>query len=181
MLEIALQCIYACFSSNFGVMRHTLLVEISSSHVSIEIISPVLPWSSSRHPASHLHAVNMPLFPFYIIYILSLSILPTTLCFFPLLPQLLPASALTAVLFPTFFSVSLSMHVTVCDVSVTYQTNSAKSNLITQIYTIVCHFKGLRTVTAPICLSLDDHYWSSDCGGVPSIGLPHRSVYQLDP
>ena len=22
------------------------------------------------------------------------------------------------------------------------------------------------------CLSLDNHYWSSDCGGVPSIGLP---------
>ena len=35
-----------------------------------------------------------------------------------------------------------------------------------------CHFKGLRTVTARICLSLDDHYWSLDCRGVPSIGLP---------
>ena len=132
MLEIALQYIHACFSSNFGVMRHTLLVEILSSHVSIEIISPVLSQSSS---ASHFLAVHMPLFPFYIIYILSLSIPSTTFCFFPLLPQLLPASALTAVLFPTFFSVSLSMHVTVCDVSVTYQIKGAKSNLITQVYT----------------------------------------------
>ena len=35
----------------------------------------------------------------------------------------------------------------------------------------LCRFKGLRTVTAPICLSLDDDYWSSDCGRIPSIGL----------
>ena len=140
----------------------------------------MLSQSSSSPPASHLPAVNMPLF-FYIIYILSLFISPTTFCFFPLLPQLRPASALTAVWFPTFFSVSLSMHVNVCDVSVTYQTNGAKSNLITQIYTIVCRFKGLQTVTAPICLSLDDHYRSSDCGVVPSIGLWGSPIHRTLP
>ena len=36
-----------------------------------------------------------------------------------------------------------------------------------------CRFKGLRTVrNDPDCLWLDNHYRSSDCGGVPSIELP---------
>ena len=31
---------------------------------------------------------------------------------------------------------------------------------------------GDRLIEDTDCLRLDDHYWSSDCGRVPSIGLP---------
>ena len=33
-------------------------------------------------------------------------------------------------------------------------------------------FQRSTDSNGPDCLSLDDHYQSSDCGGVPSIGLP---------
>ena len=36
----------------------------------------------------------------------------------------------------------------------------------------LCRFKGLRTVTAQIVFDLTISIRSSDCGGVPSIGLP---------
>ena len=39
-----------------------------------------------------------------------------------------------------------------------------------QLLIIMDGFQGCSCT--PICLSLDDHNWSSDCGGVPSIGLP---------
>ena len=123
MLEIALQYIMHALA----VMRHTLLVEILSSHVWIEIISPVLPQSSSRPPASHLLAVNMPLF--YTICILSLFI-----------SLLFPTTSTTASCFSfdrcvvsTFFSLSLSMHMSMWLIKLMVQnpTSSHQSTPVT--------------------------------------------------